>query len=74
MLIRNVTVVVNLVYGFTELAERLGVSKQRTSEIINRFDFPEPIDYLAAGRVWAKTEVEVWIKKHRPNLDHPDEE
>ncbi|MDG4831558.1 DNA-binding protein [Solwaraspora sp. WMMD1047] len=65
---------VNLVYGHAELGERLRVSRQRLAEITARPDFPEPIDNLKSGRVWLKADIERWIKKHRPNLDRPDEE
>lgn len=65
---------VNLVYGHAELGERLRISRQRLAEITARPDFPEPIDHLRSGRVWLKADIERWIKKHRPNLDLPDEE
>lgn len=61
-----------LVYGFSELADRLGVSKQRAYALVQRADFPEPADILSTGRVWAKTDVETWIKKHRPHLESDD--
>jgi len=39
--------------GVTEIAELLGVSRQRVSELRGRPGFPEPIAELAAGPVWA---------------------
>ncbi|WBC14017.1 hypothetical protein O7600_23325 [Micromonospora sp. WMMA1998] len=59
--------------GLAAIAELLGgVSRQRASEIIWRPTFPEPIDTLATGRIWARADVEAWIKAHRPN-QHSDE-
>ncbi|MFI2710227.1 DNA-binding protein [Micromonospora sp. NPDC018662] len=31
-------------------------------------NFPEPIAVLAMGKVWRKTDVEKWVKEHRPDL------
>ena len=40
--------------GVSEVAEMLGVSKQRVSELRRtRSDFPEPVAELASGPVWA---------------------
>ncbi|MFD6640298.1 helix-turn-helix transcriptional regulator [Micromonospora chalcea] len=61
-------------YGRGEIARRLGVSRQRAGEIIDRPDFPEPYDRLGMGSVWLKSDVEAWIEKHRPHLAETDEE
>jgi prophage regulatory protein len=54
--------------GLAEVAELLGgVSRQRAAEITERKSFPEPIDTIAAGRVWDRAEVEAWIKEYRPH-------
>lgn len=42
------------------------VSRQRASVIANQRNFPEPVAVLAMGKVWRKSDVEAWIKKHRP--------
>ena len=53
--------------GVAELAEVLGVSRQRAIKIATTYaDFPEPEVELASGRVWKRSEVERWIKRH-PN-------
>lgn len=54
--------------GAKEIADRLGVSRLRAQQIIHRRGFPEPYAVLAMGSVWAATDVENWIKIHRPNL------
>ncbi|MEH1058179.1 hypothetical protein AB0F73_03935 [Micromonospora purpureochromogenes] len=52
----------------SEIREMLGgVSRQRASVIANQRNFPEPIAVLAMGKVWRKSDVEKWIKQHRPD-------
>ncbi|WP_346535719.1 hypothetical protein [Micromonospora sp. DPT] len=54
--------------GVSEIREMLGgVSRQRASVIANQRNFPEPIAVLAMGKVWRKSDVEKWIKQHRPD-------
>jgi prophage regulatory protein len=55
-------------YAMAELADRLNVSRQRAAEIAERPDFPAPYDQVRAGRLWLISEVEAWIREHRPNL------
>lgn len=47
--------------GVHEIAELLGVSRQRVDEI-TRTDarFPEPVDTLRSGRIWRRRDVEAW--------------
>jgi prophage regulatory protein len=54
--------------GPDEIRMRLGVSRQRAYILMNRRDFPEPWRELAMGKVWRSTDVEAWIKVHRPEL------
>ena len=58
--------------GPEEIRERLGVSRQRAYIVINRRDFPEPWRELAMGKVWKSTDVEAWIKAHRPDIADGD--
>jgi prophage regulatory protein len=62
--------------GAAEIRLMLGgdISRQRVDVIINSKGFPDPIATLIMGRVWRKSDVEEWIRKHRPHLDAPDEE
>nr|MDT0658492.1 hypothetical protein [Micromonospora sp. DSM 115978] len=54
--------------GVDEIRAMLGgLSRQRTTEIVNRKGFPDPLAVLAAGRIWDRDEVAGWIAKHRPN-------
>ena len=46
--------------GVTEVAEILGVSRQRLSKLRERPDFPDPIGKLAQGWIWDLDAVVVW--------------
>jgi prophage regulatory protein len=46
-----------------------GVSRQRTYQITNRADFPEPVAVLGQGKVWLAEDVERWMREHRTALD-----
>jgi prophage regulatory protein len=54
--------------GPEEIRARLGVSRQRAYILMNRRDFPEPWRELAMGKVWRSSDVEAWIRVHRPEL------
>ncbi|WP_239166875.1 helix-turn-helix transcriptional regulator [Actinoplanes italicus] len=61
--------------GTGEIRARLGYSRQWTQRIIDRDDFPAPGYVLGGRRVWLASEVEGWIRKHRPDLaKEPGEE
>ena len=49
----------------TEIAEILGVSRQRVNQLIKSYtDFPAPEAELAIGRVWRRYQIERWAGKH----------
>ena len=51
--------------GMAEIAEMLGVSRQRVSQLIETYeDFPKPEVELSGGRVWSRTAIETWIASH----------
>jgi predicted DNA-binding transcriptional regulator AlpA len=58
-----VTTVHHLV-GAAEIAQMLGVSRQRVQQLISRDDFPEPEVTLAMGKVWRRADVIAWAKAH----------
>jgi prophage regulatory protein len=50
--------------GAAEIAELLGVSRQRVDAIVRSDpEFPAPVAQLAAGRIWLKADVEYWARK-----------
>ncbi|MBE1492290.1 helix-turn-helix transcriptional regulator [Plantactinospora soyae] len=46
-----------------------GVSRTRTTEIVRRPGFPEPVDTVGNGRmrIWDRDAVEAWIRENRPS-------
>ncbi|OHV41876.1 MULTISPECIES: helix-turn-helix transcriptional regulator [Pseudofrankia] len=59
--------------GAAEVGKRLGVSRQRVSQIAGSDPtFPKPVADLAAGRIWRAEDVERWIAEHRPDLGPAD--
>jgi prophage regulatory protein len=50
--------------GLTEIAELLGVSRQRVDQLAAGDDFPEPIAVLAAGRIWNCSDIEAWARRN----------
>lgn len=61
------------VVGVPEIAQILGVSRQRVYQLIDTYeDFPAPVATLAVGRIWSRTAVEEWNQLHgeRPSGKH----
>ncbi len=51
--------------GAAEIAELLGVSRQRVAQLGERYDdFPAPVATITAGRIWARADVEAWMAAH----------
>lgn len=48
-----------------EIADLLGVSRQRAHKITQRTDFPKPVARLAAGTIWKAVDVKRWIAQNR---------
>jgi predicted DNA-binding transcriptional regulator AlpA len=48
-----------------EIAEFLGVTKQRVHQIVGEPGFPESVDEDVRGRLWDRREVERWAKVWR---------
>jgi prophage regulatory protein len=65
--------------GLTEIAEILGVSKQRVTQLARDYeDFPTPEVELAGGRIWRRSAIESWVRRHparapgrRPKTSQP---
>ena len=50
--------------GVAEVAEFLGISRQRVDAIARTHDeFPKPVADLAAGRIWQRRDIEKWARK-----------
>ena len=51
--------------GVVEIAEMLGVSRQRVNQLMHTYaDFPEPMAELAMGRLWHRADIENWVRSH----------
>jgi predicted DNA-binding transcriptional regulator AlpA len=59
------------VWGFAEVADFLGVSRQRVLVLVNRPDFPAPIQTLASGRIWLARDVREWERQRRERYPGP---
>lgn len=52
--------------GVHEIAEVLGVSKQRVHQLAAVADFPRPVAVLNAGSIWDHADIDRWRTKMRP--------
>lgn len=58
-----------------EIAELLGVTKQRLHQIIEAGGFPEPVAQLGIGHIWDRDTVLTWAREMgRLPLDEDDAE
>lgn len=55
--------------GRGELRKLFGVSHTRTIQIADRADFPEPLDELSVGKIWAYDDVVAWAERTGRKLD-----
>lgn len=46
-----------------EIAELLGVSRQRVDQLSRSKGFPAPAAELAVGRVWLRQDIEAWARE-----------
>lgn len=49
--------------GVHEIAEMLGVSRQRVDELSRTAAFPTPDATLRSGRIWRREDVEAWARE-----------
>jgi predicted DNA-binding transcriptional regulator AlpA len=49
--------------GTAEIAELLGVSRQRVHQLTSRDDFPAPVAVLASATIWEREAVEEWARR-----------
>jgi prophage regulatory protein len=50
--------------GVHEIAEMLGVTRQRIDRIVATDEsFPRPEAVLAAGRIWKRADIEIWAER-----------
>ena len=56
----------------TDIAELLGVSRQRMSQIIRQEGFPTPIGRLGRSVVWRRRDIDRWARDHDRDLPGED--
>lgn len=51
--------------GVSEVAEMIGVSRQRADQLSRQKGFPEPVGMLGKSRqrIWAEADVRAWIRQ-----------
>ncbi|MBE1484435.1 helix-turn-helix transcriptional regulator [Plantactinospora soyae] len=60
--------------GPAEVMELLGgVSRSRLKQITANPKFPKPYQVLTAGAIWLRSDVEEYIRKHRPHQRQVDD-
>jgi serine/threonine protein kinase len=61
--------------GVTEVADLLGISRQRVAKLRERNDFPDPIAEIAQGPIWDLDQIQAWrhsglrLSSGRPRSD-----
>ena len=55
--------VVTRYVGAQEIAHMLGVSRQRVQQLVTRPDFPAPVERLAMGAFWRRSDVRRWAER-----------
>ncbi len=48
--------------GVAEIADMLGVTRQRVHQLTKTAEFPRPLAELSAGVIWDRAEVERWAR------------
>lgn len=51
--------------GAAEIAEMLGLTRQRVYQLAREPGFPAPVAELTAGKVWRRIDVERWARRNR---------
>lgn len=65
MSIANLKTMPHHLVGVAEIAEMLGVTRQRVDALVRSYaDFPPPEAELSAGRIWTRNAIEAWARKH----------
>lgn len=49
--------------GVAEIAEMLGVTRQRVNQLAREEGFPQPEAELSAGRIWKRSDVVAWARR-----------
>ena len=53
------------VWAFAEVMEHLGLSRKRVAELMDRPDFPPPVQVLSVGRIWRADDIREYARRRR---------
>jgi predicted DNA-binding transcriptional regulator AlpA len=59
------------VVGAHEIAEMLGISRQRVNQMARERGFPKPFGRLRMGDVWRRNVIEQWARDNGRTLSEP---
>ena len=51
--------------GPKEVADLLGVSRQRVTQLARQPGFPKPVAVLKAGKIWDADEIRAWAERRK---------
>ena len=51
------------VLAAAEIAQMLGLSRQRVTQLSAKPDFPVPIATLSVGKIWAYDDIKAWAEQ-----------
>ena len=51
------------VLAAAEIAQLLGLSRQRVTQLSAKPDFPAPIATLSVGKIWAYADIKAWAEQ-----------
>lgn len=60
--------------GAAEIADMLGVSRQRVHQLAAKPGFPAPVARLSAGMFWRRHDIERWMQDDGRALSDEDED
>ena len=63
MAVATILTPVHHLVGVAEIAQMLGVTRQRVNQLVREPDFPAPEAKLTAGRIWKRVDVEAWARR-----------
>ena len=58
------------IFRLVDIAELLGVTKQRADQLRHRPDFPLPIGAWSRGDLWAAADVRRWARSYEGGAQH----
>jgi len=65
LLVSSIAIVTESLLGLVEIADMLGVCRQRAAQIAAAYpDFPDPEVVMGGRRGWSRPKIERWLAEH----------